>query len=127
MMKFPFKQFVVACFTLFSLSMTSLAFAGKVNVVDVKILKTGAGEWRFDVSVQHNDEGWEHYANRWDVVTLDGKVLGSRILHHPHVEEQPFTRSAIVKIPSNIKKAVVRANDSVHGLGGHEVTVDLDN
>ena len=37
--------------------------------------------------------GWEHYANKWDVVGPDDTILGTRVLLHPHVNEQPFTRS----------------------------------
>ncbi|MCK5445702.1 MAG: hypothetical protein KAI73_08765, partial [Rhodospirillaceae bacterium] len=82
--------------------------------------------YRFDVSVTHADEGWDHYADAWAVVAPDGAVLGERILAHPHVGEQPFTRSlGGVQIPDGIKKVTLRAHDKVHGLGGAEITVTL--
>jgi hypothetical protein len=59
-------------------------------------------------------------------VSPDGSVLGTRTLYHPHVEEQPFTRSLSgVKIPAGIDKVTVRAHDSVHGYGGKTAIVDL--
>ena len=39
------------------------------------------------------DSGWDHYANRWEVLEPEGQVIATRTLLHPHVDEQPFTRS----------------------------------
>lgn len=86
----------------------------------------GGGTYRFDVTVRHDDTGWEHYADRFEVLAPDGTVLGTRILHHPHVEEQPFTRSLTrVMVPADLKQVRIRAGDSVHGTGGAEVTIQL--
>jgi hypothetical protein len=74
--------------------------------------------------VRHADEGWKHYADKWDVTAPDGTVLGTRILAHPHVDEQPFTRSLIgVKILESIDRVTVRGHDLVHGYGGKTVIV----
>lgn len=102
------------------------AYAGEADVVGVKIVKEGTGTYRFDVTVKHGDEGWNHYANRWDVVGPEGTVLGSRVLAHPHENEQPFTRSLQgVKIPEGVEQVTVRAHDSVHELGGAEMIVQV--
>ena len=56
----------------------------------------------------------------------DGMVLANRVLLHPHVGEQPFTRSlAGVRLPDGLRRVAIRAHDSVHGYGGVEMTVDL--
>jgi hypothetical protein len=103
-----------------------LAVAGEADVVAVEAVKESAGTWRFDVTVAHADEGWDHYADRWEVLAPDGRVLGTRVLLHPHVGEQPFTRSlGGVAIPQEIDRVTVRAHDSVHDYGGAEVTVEL--
>jgi len=100
------------------------AMAGEADVVSVKITKQGEGRFRFDVTVRHDDEGWDHYADRWEVRGPDGAVLGVRELAHPHVNEQPFTRSLSgVEIPADVAEVRVRARDSVHGYGGAEKTV----
>ncbi|MEM8571259.1 MAG: hypothetical protein AAGG56_10150 [Pseudomonadota bacterium] len=81
--------------------------------------------WRFDVTVSHADEGWEHYADAWEVIGPDGQVLGTRTLFHPHVTEQPFTRSlSQVVIPDGVTQVQIRAHDSVHGWGD-PIAVDL--
>ncbi len=100
--------------------------AGEADVVSARVEKTGQDTYRFDVTVQHADEGWNHYADRWEVLGPDGEVLARRVLLHPHVDEQPFTRSLRgVKISPGITEVTVRAHDSVHGYGGAEVRVSL--
>ena len=100
--------------------------AGEADVLKVNYNKTG-NTYRFDVTVLHADAGWDHYANKWDVVTENGEILATRTLYHPHENEQPFTRSISgVNIPENIKKVTLRAHDSVHGYGGKTVAVELE-
>lgn len=102
------------------------ASAGEANVVGVKISKESAGSYRFDVTVRHDDKGWDHFANKWDVVAPDGSVLGTRELAHPHEDEQPFTRSLSgVRIPEGVEKVTLRAHDSVDKYGGAEMVVDV--
>lgn len=78
----------------------------------------GTNGWRFDVSLLHPDTGWDHYADGWGVYTLDGDQLGYRVLAHPHVNEQPFTRSLSgVAIPDTITQVIIRPHDLVDGDG----------
>ncbi len=92
------------------------AFAGDVNIVDAKATSEGNGLFRFTVTLRHADNGWDHYADRWDILGPDGTVLGSRVLMHPHVAEQPFTRSLSgVDIPEGLKAIAIRAHDKQHG------------
>jgi hypothetical protein len=100
------------------------ASAGEADVVAAKLTPAGDGTWRVEVTVEHADQGWDHYADAWEVVAPDGTVLGTRTLLHPHVEEQPFTRSLSgVAIPGDVAAVTVRARDSVHGHGGRELSV----
>jgi hypothetical protein len=76
------------------------------------------GSWSFSVTVSHGDEGWDHYADGWEVAAPDGTQLGYRKLLHPHVNEQPFTRSlSNVDIPRDVTTVIIRAHDSVHKWG----------
>lgn len=103
------------------------AAAGPADVLNAEASLGADGTWDFTVTVGHADEGWEHYADAWEVTTPDGRVLATRVLHHPHVDEQPFTRSLSgIVIPAGIDRVTVRARDSVHGFGGAVVEVTLD-
>lgn len=122
-----YNLFRISVITLASTAvMISPNMAGEVDVVNVVAQQTSAQTYRFDVTLRLADEGWDHYANKWDVVDPSGRVLGERILHHPHVNEQPFTRSlSSVKIPDDIDFVMIRGHDSVHLYGGVEYKVDL--
>jgi hypothetical protein len=121
---FKMKSIFVVSILLFIFA--GLAHAGEADVIKVVIKPTDDNTYRFDVTLRHKDEGWNHYADKWDVVAPDGTVLGTRVLYHPHVDEQPFTRSLTgVKIPPGIERVTVRAHDSVHKYGGREVTVKV--
>ncbi len=103
-----------------------VAIAGEADVTSASAHQSADGSWRFDVTVSHADEGWAHYADRFDIVTLDGKLLGERVLLHPHVTEQPFTRSlADVVIPPDVLQVEIRAHDKVHELGGKTLVLTL--
>lgn len=102
------------------------AVAGPADVETVTIKADANGTYRFIVTVRHADEGWDHYADRWEIVSPTGALLATRTLYHPHVEEQPFTRELTgVSIPKDIPTVVVRAHDSVHGFSGMTQTVTL--
>lgn len=108
-----FKRTVIAIITLF---MSLQGQAGQTEVINVDVRKLGAEQFSFTVTLRHADSGWEHYANKWDVVDSEGNIYGTRILHHPHVNEQPFTRSlSHVVIPRNIRSIIIRGYDSIHG------------
>ena len=98
--------------------------AGEVKIVDVRV--ECPSTCTFSVTLEHGDEGWNHYANQWDVLTLDGNLLGSRVLYHPHENEQPFTRSLSgVAVPAGIESVKIRARDSKHGYSRQEFVVEL--
>ena len=98
--------------------------AGEADILDVKLSKTGERLYRLDVSVRHDDQGWVHFANRWEVVGPDGQILATRVLAHPHVREQPFTRFlGNIEIGEGLANVTVRAHDSLHGYGGMQKEV----
>jgi hypothetical protein len=102
------------------------ADAGEVAVVGAKAFKSGPDTYRFDVTLRHADEGWKHYADNWEILTEEGTVLGKRVLLHPHVNEQPFTRSlGRVQIPVGIKVVIIRGHDKIHKNGGKELKLSL--
>ncbi len=114
-------------------STTMNAISANADVEFVRAVQAADGSWTFHVTVRHPDTGWEDYADGWDVVTPDGIVLKqnaadlfTRLLLHPHDNEQPFTRSqSEIIIPETLTQVTVRAHDLVDGYGGREVVVDL--
>ena len=114
-------------YVLFAAVLTAApAIAGEPEVIDARATRAADGTYRFDVTVRHADEGWEHYADSWDVLDGKGTVLGTRVLLHPHEHEQPFTRSlSDVRVPSDVRTVTIRAHDKVHGNGSKVFALDL--
>ena len=111
----------------FSLTpIASPALAGEADVAGAKARQAADGSWTFDATILHTDEGWDHYSDRFEIVAPDGEVVGTRTLLHPHIDEQPFTRSiGGVVIPDEFNEVTVRAHDSVHAFGGAEFVLVL--
>lgn len=102
------------------------ARAGEVEIVSAKA-NGSAGSWTFAVTLRHDDTGWDHYADLWQIFTPDGELLGERVLLHPHVDEQPFTRSQSgITIPEGVSQVIIRARDTVHGVSPQEYKLNLD-
>ncbi len=107
-------------------SIASPLHAGMTEVIAVDAQKSKNEQYNFAVTLRHTDTGWEHFANKWDVIGADGVVYGTRILHHPHVEEQPFTRSLTgVSIPKDVKVIFIHSYDTIHGRSDQEYKVEL--
>ena len=106
------------------LLLPSMSFADEVRILDVRA--ECPQTCTFTVTLEHADQGWNHYANLWEVVTLDDRLLGARVLYHPHENEQPFTRSLSgVSIPAGVRQVKIRARDSVHGYAEQQFVVDI--
>jgi hypothetical protein len=95
----------------------------EANVVDVSFEEQN-GTYTFDVTLHHDDDGEEGYANWWQVERLDGTRLGRRELLHAH-SQQPFTRSETIEIPEEVPCVVVRGHDQTHEYGGLAIVVNL--
>ena len=103
------------------------AVAGQAHVMKAEAVCSTIRTCDFDVTVRHADIGFSHYADRWEVIGDDGEVLGVRVLQHPHVHEQPFTRRLVgVEVPEGTTEVTLRARCSKHGQGGETVTVEIE-
>lgn len=91
------------------------ALADPAQVVGVETALASNG-WRFDVTLAHDDTGWDDYADGWRVELADGTIIGERPLAHPHVDEQPFTRGTSgVVIPDGTTQVFIRTRTSIEG------------
>ncbi|MGB3752025.1 MAG: hypothetical protein WA945_10695 [Arcobacteraceae bacterium] len=96
------------------------------QVIKVNTSKSSNDSYCFDVTVRHNDTGWDHYADAWKVSDLKGNTLATRVLAHPHVSEQPFTRSKCgINIPKDLSKVIVQAKCNKHGYEGKPYILDI--
>ncbi|MFQ5821244.1 MAG: hypothetical protein ACE5I5_14760 [Candidatus Heimdallarchaeota archaeon] len=97
----------------------------EANVVDVEFEKQNGNTYEFHVTLYHDDDGEEGYADWWQVETLDGEMLGRRDLTHSH-GTQPFTRSKSIITPDGVMYVVIRGHDQTHGYGGQALVVNLE-
>jgi len=110
-------------FLLFLIS--SSAFASEVQIVSVLFIKQ-PHSWVVRTTLRHDDTGWKHYADAWRIVAEKHGEIAKRVLFHPHVNEQPFTRSLEnVKIPDDVHIVYVEAHDTESGWSSDRVKVDL--
>ena len=101
------------------------AFADAPVVEDATARASG-GAYTFSVTLSHADTGWDDYADGWRVEAADGTILGERPLLHPHVNEQPFTRSQSgIVIPEGTTSVFIRARTNGEGWydGLYELTL----
>ena len=125
MLKFNRINVLVTSF--FALAIFNVANANDVKILAVDLYNSNDNSWLVKVTLEHSDTGWDHYADNWQVVDTEGNVLGSRVLQHPHIKEQPFTRDlAGVKIPDGVTTIYIKAHDKVHGWTTNELKVDLN-
>ncbi|WP_171173010.1 hypothetical protein [Ruegeria sp. HKCCD8929] len=95
-------------------------------VVEKATAQRAGDGWRFDVTISHPDTGWEHYADGWRVLDVEGNELGLRVLYHPHEQEQPFTRSlGGVQVPEGATQVQIQARCIVDGWNTETYTLTL--
>lgn len=101
------------------------AFADPATVRKATLSQSG-GLYTFNVTVSHADTGWDHYVDAWRIKDESGTVLGTRELAHPHVNEQPFTRSLSgVRIPDGVKTVTIEARDNLSGWSSNALQVKV--
>ena len=113
----------IACLSLLTFNPLQ---ANEVQIVAADFTQATDHSWIVKVTLKHQDTGWDHYADGWKIVDATGNELGNRILHHPHVQEQPFTRNLVgIVIPKTVGTVYIEAHDKVHGWTKNRLSVDL--
>jgi hypothetical protein len=103
----------------------TMSHADPAVIEGVSAQKNGP-TWTFSVTLRHGDTGWDDYADGWRIVSPNGDVLGTRVLFHPHENEQPFTRShSGIEIPQNLTHVFVEARTLPDGWTAEPVRYDL--
>jgi len=87
------------------------------DVLSVKAVGQ-SGHYQFEVEISSPDASCDQYADWWEVLNEDGKLVYRRVLLHSHVKEQPFIRSG-GPVPITDETIVyVRAHMKTNGYGG---------
>ena len=110
------------------LAVCNMAYGGEVQILAADLHNSeGTTHWSVNVTLKHDDTGWDHYADNWRIVDNKENVLGDRVLAHPHVTEQPFTRGlSSVEIPKGITILYIEAHDKVHSWTKNRLEVAMD-
>lgn len=86
----------------------------KIEFVEARLVE--GGTWTFSVRLRHADLGWHDYADGWQIATPEGEVIATRILLHPHENEQPFTRSLSgVELGETTDRVWIVAHELIEG------------
>ncbi len=92
----------------------SALIANEAVIEDVVFQCAEDGSYSFQVRILHEDSGWDHYVDSYEILDYKQNLLATRKLWHPHEHEQPFTRGISgVEVHHNL--VYVRAHDSVDG------------
>ncbi|MCV2887692.1 hypothetical protein [Ruegeria aquimaris] len=112
--------------SLFSLLLVASPVLADPPSIEAVSATRAADGWRFDVTLRHPDTGWDHYADGWRVLDMQGNEIGMRTLLHPHETEQPFTRSLSgVQLAEGARQVQVQARCNVDGWTPVMRIVDL--
>jgi len=85
----------------------------------LSVIVTGSeGNYTLKVKIKSPDKGCDQYADWWEVIDSQGKLLYRRILRHSHVGEQPFERSGGPVRISARREIFIRAHMNNQGYGG---------
>ena len=87
------------------------------NVTGV-IASGSSGSYSFQVTVESDETGCGQYADWWEVISAEGKLIYRRVLLHSHVTEQPFTRSGGPVDIQPDEPIIVRAHMNSVGYDG---------
>jgi len=113
-------------FLLLAMLCATSVVAGEADVIDVKVRRCAPDVYDFDVTVRSVDKRSDYYADAFEVLSPEGKLLGRRVLLHPHESEQPFTRDLYgVRIPASVTEVLVRARHKPRGYDGATMRVKL--
>ena len=51
----------------------NILYANEPIIKNVTVTKSKNNSYNFDVTILHNDTGWKHYVNKWDIIDKHNK------------------------------------------------------
>lgn len=95
------------------------------EVLGVEVTVAAERNFRFAVTLSSPYDTPERYADAWRVLDGEDNELGIRVLGHDHANEQPFTRSANIEVPSGTTTVFVEGRDQANGWSGQRFVVAM--
>ena len=95
------------------------------QVLAVEASESESDAWRFSVTLSSLYDTPQRYADAWRVLDADDNELGIRVLLHDHANEQPFTRSEQISVPSGTTTVFVEGRDQDNGWSGQRFEFTL--
>jgi len=113
-----FTLYLTACSQSSQLDLSNIDMDNTEKAAVVSVSVTGnENNYTFSVGIRSTETGCAQYANWWEVISEDGKLIYRRILGHSHVNEQPFVRSGgTIDIDEN-QTVMIRAHMNTSGYG----------
>lgn len=111
---------LILCLATLALTVAASGTARAQARAEVVAVSTGgvAGSYTFSVTIKSPDTGCDQYADWWEVLTPDERLVYRRVLLHSHVDEQPFTRRGGPVLVQLEEPLIVRAHLNTTGYGG---------
>jgi hypothetical protein len=99
--------------------LTTISFANSIKKIKADIIAVAINGQNFSITLKSDETGCAEYANWWEILNKNGKLLYRRILFHSHPNEQPFTRDGgPIQIFKN-EKVYIRAHMNNVGYSGN--------
>jgi len=111
------KTIILSVLLLFGLSPG--IYAKEIRADVIKVMVTGKSAYRFNVTLASDETGCQQYADWWEVLDNQGKLLYRRILFHSHPNDQPFARSGGSILLEPGQKVYVRGHMNKLGYVGN--------
>lgn len=71
-------------------------------VMGMSMTEDTTGVYTFGTLVASTETEWDKFTDKWRIVDMEIlEIRGRRVLGHPHVKEQPLTRS--IAIPTKVQ------------------------
>ncbi len=94
------------------------AIADKPQAISARVILVGDSRFQFEVNIVHEDDSWEHYVDRWEVIGNGGKIIATDNVFYPRIG-QDFVYRVLrgVKVDPGTEFVAFRLHDIRHGYG----------
>ena len=97
---------------------TAVALANMPKAIGAKVVRMGDDRYQFEVNIAHEDDSWEHFVDRWEVIGKGGKILASYYMYYPRIGEGIVWKELRgIKVDPGTKYVIYRLHAKGDGYG----------